>query len=246
MNPSAAVSPAAGAVGAEDGLVVVTGAAGGIGRAVVDRLVRDGREVLATDLAPSVEDLAGDRVRALVSDLGSDEGRTALVDALAGHGVAGLAHVAGITRDALLPKLGDEDVRLVLRVNAVAPIALTLALQDRFVDGASVVFVSSRAQLGNIGQVNYAASKGAVVGATVALARALAPRVRVNAVAPGLVRTPMTAAMPEHVLDKLVARVPLARMGEPEDVAAMIAWLLSDDASYVTAQVLYVCGGRSR
>ena len=108
------------------------------------------------------------------------------------------------------------------------------------------MLVSSRAHLGNIGQVNYAASKGAVVGATYALAKRLAPRVRVNAVAPGLIATPMTAAMPPHVLEKLVGRVPLGRAGDPADVAAQIAFLLSDGAGYVTGQTVYVCGGRSR
>lgn len=228
------------------GVVLVTGAAGGIGTAVVARLVHGGYHVLATDLAPAVEEMAGDGVDAVVADLADGEGRAAVVEAVGERTLRGVVHLAGITRDALLPKLGDDDVRLVLRVNAVSPIALTLAVRDRLAEGASIVFTTSRAQLGNIGQVNYAASKGAVVGAAIALSRSLAPTARVNALAPGLIRTAMTAAMPEHVLAKLVARVPLDRMGAPEDVAAAVAHLLSDDAAYVTGQVVYVCGGRSR
>ncbi len=223
--------------------VVVTGAAGGIGAACVAALAPT-YELVASDLDPRVTELSG--VIPVVADLGTAEGRAAVVAAVGDRPLRGLVHLAGITRDALLPKLSDEHVRLVLRVNAVAPIRLSLDLADRISDGGAIVLVSSRAHLGNIGQVNYAASKGAVVGATYALAKRLAPRVRVNAVAPGLIATPMTAAMPPPVLEKLIGRVPLGRAGDPADVAAQIAFLLSGGAGYVTGQTVYVCGGRSR
>lgn len=224
------------------GCLIVTGAAGGIGAACVDRLVGD-FDVVAVDVDPAV---AGrDGVIAVVADLTADQGRAAVLAAVGDRPVAGLVNVAGITRDALLPDLTDDAVRAVMRVNAMAPIRLSLDLADRIADGGGVVSIASRAHLGNIGQVNYAASKGALVGATRALARRLAPRVRVNAIAPGLIRTPMTAAMPSKVLGKLVNRIPLGRMGEPADVAATVAHLLSDDAAYITGQVVYVCGGRS-
>lgn len=225
------------------GAVLVTGAAGGIGAACVARLAMD-HDVLAVDLDPGVAELEGAAASA-VADLTTDEGLDAAADLVGDRPLAGIVHVAGITRDGLLRDQTDEDVRLVLRVNALAPIALSLRLADRLVDGGAIVAISSRAHLGNVGQVNYAMSKGALVGATQALARRLAPRVRVNAVAPGLIRTPMTEAMPERVLDKLVGRIPLRRMGEPADVADAVAHLLSDEAAYVTGQTVYVCGGRS-
>lgn len=225
------------------GAVLVTGAAGGIGAACVARLRQD-HDVLAVDLDPAVAELEG-VAASTAADLTTDDELDAAADLVGDRPLAGLVHVAGITRDGLLRDQTDEDVRLVLRVNALAPIRLSLRLAGRIVDGGAIVAISSRAHLGNVGQVNYAMSKGALVGATQALARSLAPRVRVNAVAPGLVRTPMTEAMPEHVLAKLVGRVPLQRMGEPTDVADVVAHLLSDQAAYVTGQTVYVCGGRS-
>jgi len=159
--------------------------------------------------------------------------------------LAALVNNAGITRDGRIGTLDEADVRAVLRVNLGGAYELTLALRDALADGSAIVNVSSRAYLGNFGQFNYAASKGGLVGLTRALALELAPRVRVNAIAPGLTGSEMTRAMPERVLDKLIAASPMRRMAEPGEIADAVAALLSPAMSYVTGQVLLACGGRS-
>jgi NAD(P)-dependent dehydrogenase (short-subunit alcohol dehydrogenase family) len=138
-----------------------------------------------------------------------------------------------------------EQFQAVIEVNLIAAMRLTQGLEHLFATEASVVNISSRAALGNFGQVNYVASKSALVGFTRALAQQSAPRIRVNAVAPGLIDTPMTQAMPPDVLSRLVAKVPAARIGSPSDVADAVVFLASREASYITGQVITVCGGRS-
>ncbi len=223
--------------------VVVTGAAGGIGRAITDRLQRDGLTVVAVDLSPSLSDLDG--VVPVQVDLTSDAGVEAVMEAVAGMELVGLVNNAGITRDARLVNMTDEDFSAVLSVNLGAVYRLTSALAPHFGDGAAVVNVSSRAYLGNFGQFNYSMSKGGVVGLTRALALSMAPRVRVNAVAPGLIGTEMAMAIPEDVLRRMVAAIPLDRMGEPSDVADLVAYLLGSESSYITGEVVVVGGGRS-
>jgi NAD(P)-dependent dehydrogenase (short-subunit alcohol dehydrogenase family) len=137
----------------------------------------------------------------------------------------------------------EEQFLAVIRVNLGAAYELTRACTLN--DGASVVSLASRAYLGNFGQFNYSASKGGLVGMTRALALELAPRVRVNAIAPSLTNSEMTRAMPEHVLEKMIASIPLGRQAEPEEIAETIAALASPATAYVTGQVLVACGGRS-
>jgi NAD(P)-dependent dehydrogenase (short-subunit alcohol dehydrogenase family) len=228
------------------GVAVVTGAARGIGRAIAERLAADGARVVLVDLDPAVEEaaaaLGGVPVNADITDAA---GRAAVRAGVGDAPLAALVNNAGITRDGRIAKLEEHDVRAVLRVNLGGAYELTLALLDALAHGSAIVNVSSRAYLGNFGQFNYAASKGGLVGLTRALALELAPRVRVNAVAPGLTGSEMTRAMPERVLDKLVAASPMQRMAEPAEIAATVAALLSPAMSYVTGQVLLACGGRS-
>jgi NAD(P)-dependent dehydrogenase (short-subunit alcohol dehydrogenase family) len=212
---------------------IVTGAARGIGLAVADRLAADGHEVVRVDLAP------GDGI--LVADVTDPEGRARIVEA-AGE-VDVLVNNAGITRDARIVKMTEEQFLQVIRVNLGAAYELTRAVT--FKDGASVVSLASRAYLGNFGQFNYSMSKGGLVGMTRALALELAPRVRVNAIAPSLTASEMTKAMPAKVLDKMIASIPLGRQAEPEEIAETIAALASPATAYVTGQVVVACGGRS-
>jgi NAD(P)-dependent dehydrogenase (short-subunit alcohol dehydrogenase family) len=152
---------------------------------------------------------------------------------------------AGITADALLAKMDEEAFLRVLRVNAGAAWELADLLIPRITAGGAVVAMASRSYLGNVGQFNYAVSKGALVGMVRALALQLAPGIRVNAVAPGLVGTEMTLAMPDDVRERLVERIPAGRMGRPDEIAEVVAQLAGDGFGYVTGQVVVACGGRS-
>jgi 3-oxoacyl-[acyl-carrier protein] reductase len=234
-------------------LAVVTGAAGGLGVPIARALGQAGYTLLLVDLSTRVGDVVdqltgeGLDARPLVADLSADDGVAAVAAAVVGAPaeLGLLVNNAGITRDARLANLGVADFDLVVEVNLLAVLRLTQALEPHFATGASVVTMSSRAALGNFGQANYVTSKSALVGFTRALAQQWSPRVRANAVAPGLVDTPMTQAMPPEVLAKLVERVPAGRIGTPEDVAAAVVFLASPDAAYINGQVLTVCGGRS-
>jgi 3-oxoacyl-[acyl-carrier protein] reductase len=231
---------------------IVTGAAGAIGRAVAEELSAQDRTVVLVDRSEAVEAVRdelrgrGARAEACVVDIAAaDAPATVLAVAKRAGGPAVLVNNAGITRDARVEAMDVEDFRLVVRVNLVAPLRLAEAAAEQLPDGGAIVNVSSRAALGNFGQANYVAAKSALIGATRALALRLAPRVRVNAVAPGLVDTPMTQAMPTHVLDKLVKRVPAGRAADPGEIAAVVGFLCAPASAYVTGQVLLACGGRS-
>jgi NAD(P)-dependent dehydrogenase (short-subunit alcohol dehydrogenase family) len=223
---------------------IVTGAARGIGRAIAERMIAEGPVVLA-DLDPAVHDVAAELGGiGVVADVTSSEGRAAILDAVDGD-VTLLVNNAGITKDARIVKMTEEQFLAVIRVNLGAAYELTIATIGRFAEGASVVSLASRAYLGNFGQFNYSASKGGLVGMTRALALQLAPKVRVNAIAPSLTASEMTSAMPEKVLDKMIASIPLGRMAETREIAETIATLASPAMAYVTGQVVVACGGRS-
>ncbi|HKY47438.1 MAG TPA: SDR family oxidoreductase [Acidimicrobiia bacterium] len=235
-----------------EGAAVVTGAAGGIGLAICRRLAASGATVVAVDVADrlgaTVADLesSGAAVIGVQADLTTAGGLDAVLGSLDRTGVAlrTIVNNAGITRDARLVNMTAEDFRVVLEVNLGVAQRLIELLLPRLEHG-TIVNISSRAYLGNFGQFNYSMSKGALLGLTRALALALAPAVRVNAVAPGLIGTEMSMAIPEDVRAKMVAAIPLGRMGQPEEVAETVAFLASEDSAYITGEVITVGGGRS-
>ena len=238
-------------------VALVTGASRGIGRAVACGLAADGFDlalVYAGNADAAAEAVAaceasGATARAYRCDVSNADEAKATVDAvLADFGsVWALVNNAGITRDTLLARMKDEDFARVLDVNLTGTFNMMRALTRPLMRqrGGRIVSMSSVVGLmGNAGQANYAASKAGLIGLTKSVARELAPRgVTVNAVAPGFVRTDMTAALPEQVVERYEGQIPLGRLADPEEVADVVRFLVSDAAAYVTGEVIRVDGG---
>lgn len=228
---------------------LVTGALGGIGRAITESLARDGFRVTAADAREG--DAPPEAASACVADLRKPEDCARAVEHAVTHGggrLATLVHAAGITRDGVSWKLGASDWDDVIAVNLSAAFHLCRAAipKMREAGGGAIVLVSSiNGERGKFGQSAYAASKAGLHGLAKTLARETGRfGVRVNVVAPGMIRTAMTERLPDEVKAAAIAESCLGRMGEPEDVADVVAFLCSDRARHVTGQVLRVDGGQ--
>jgi 3-oxoacyl-[acyl-carrier protein] reductase len=236
-------------------ICVVTGGARGIGRTIVNKFSDEGAAmVVAVDVndAAFAELTAGrPNVRGVVLDVTDTAGIAAFVEKTIGEfgKIDVLVNNAGITRDALIQKMSDDDWSAVIAVNLTGVFKMTRAIAPHMMTAGSgaIVSISSVVGLdGNIGQSNYAATKGAIVTMTKGWAREFArkgAKVRVNSVSPGYTRTPMIATVPEKVLEPIIARTPLGRLAEPEDIANAVFFLCSDEAVFITGQVLRVDGG---
>jgi 3-oxoacyl-[acyl-carrier protein] reductase len=240
----------------EGKVALITGGARGIGRAIALRLARDGVRIAIGDLLreeglntqKEVEEAGSEAMFAAldVTDEASVKDTVAQVESRWGH-IDILANNAGITRDRLLLRLSEQDWDAVLDVNlkgaylcsrAVLPLMLRQRW-GRIVGTASVVGLA-----GNPGQTNYAASKAGLIGFTKALAREVATRnITVNAVAPGYIETQMVQTLSEKVQEAILGQIPMRRFGTPEDVAGVVAFLCSEEASYITGHVINVDGG---
>ena len=226
--------------------VVVTGAARGIGRVIAETLHNTGPfTVVGVDIAPELAFTNG--IIPIQVDLTAGDGPATVRAAVEETALPllGVVNNAGITRDARLVNMTDEDFSAVLDVNLGAAYRLTDALAPLIIPGGAIVNIASRAYLGNFGQFNYSMSKGGLVGLTRALAIDLAPDIRVNAIAPGLIASEMSMGIPDDIREKMIAAIPLNRMGTPQEIANAVFFLLSPQSSYITGHVLVVGGGRS-
>lgn len=236
---------------------IVTGGSRGIGKAVAVRLAKDGMNLVINYRGNSA---AAEETERLCRELGAevllvqgDVSRAEDCEKLAAQAKEAFGRVdvlvnnAGITRDGLLARMTEEDFRAVLDVNLVGPWNMMKAvnrimMKQRY--GRIVNLSSVTGLMGNMGQTNYAAAKAGILGMTKSYAREVASRgITVNAVAPGFIDTDMTEAMPEGAKDKIVTGIPMGRTGKPEDVAEAVAFLASEQAGYITGEVLRVDGG---
>jgi 3-oxoacyl-[acyl-carrier protein] reductase len=231
------------------GTAIVTGAAGGIGAAICRRLGSGGWDLVAVDVSPRLAELVagieeeGGSIRPVEANLTTDEGLDLLEQEVTKvDNLECIVNNAGITRDSRLVNMTEEQFADVIDVNLGAPLRIIQRLAPSMKQG-SIINISSRAYLGNFGQFNYSLSKGGLVGITRAFALGLAPQIRVNAIAPGLISTEMSMAIPAETRERMVASIPLGRMGEPSEVAELVAFLA--EPGYVTGEVITIGGGRS-
>ena len=239
-------------------IALVTGGSRGIGRAICVKLAEEGMDIVFNYQSGAAEaevtgklcEEKGVRCLMVQADVSKSEDCDALIEAARewGNGrVDVLVNNAGITRDNLLPRITDEDLDAVLNVNLKGTFYMMrgvakLMLRQKYgkiINMSSVVGI-----MGNAGQVNYAAGKAGIIGMTKSLARELASRkINVNAVAPGMIQTDMTDAIPDSAKERILAGIPFREMGQAQDVANAVAFLASDASRYITGQVICVDGG---
>jgi 3-oxoacyl-[acyl-carrier protein] reductase len=241
----------------EGKVALITGGVRGIGKAIALRFAQEGASIAVSDLNYDEHSISlektlqemGVKVKAYASDASSFEASDELINAVMQDfgRIDILVNNAGITRDNLLMRMNEQDWDLVIKVNLKSVFNLTKAVQRVMLKqrSGSIINMSSVVGVGgNAGQSNYAASKAGLIGFTKSIAQELGSRsIRCNAIAPGFIETAMTAKLGEEVRKNRINSIPLRRGGTPEDVADVALFLASDLSSYVTGQVISVCGG---
>lgn len=240
----------------ENKVAVVTGSARGLGQAIAIKLAQSGADIALCDLnsdwleeSSSLISKMGRKVNSYSVNVGDSSSVSEGIKSIENDfgKIDILVNNAGITKDGLLMRMSEDDWNAVIDVNLKGVFLCTKAVMRGMTkqrSGSIINIASVIGLIGNAGQANYAASKGGVISFSKTVAKELASRnVRCNAVAPGFIRTAMTDALDEQVQNKMKELIPLARFGEPEDVANVVLFLASDHSSYVTGQVLSTCGG---
>ncbi len=231
--------------------VIITGAASGIGRATAQRFYDEGSEMVLVDMPAladtELEAMFPERMTYIQGNV-THKDDLAKIEAEMKKGFDVLVNNAGITRDATIAKMTDDMWDQVIAVNLTAVWKLSqmaaAQLKEQGRGGSILNAASVVAHYGNFGQSNYVATKAGVIGMTKTLAKELGKAgIRVNAVAPGFIGTPMVRAMPEKVIEMMEGKCPLKRIGEPEEIAAAYAFLASDDAKFISGTCLNVDGG---
>ncbi len=234
-------------------IALVTGATRGIGKAIAESLVRDGAYVFGTATsengAAAISTYLGDRGQGLVLNVTDQASIESVLETISKEKGAPniLVNNAGITKDQLLMRMKDDEWNDVILTNLTSVYSLSKAVlrpmmkarTGRIINISSVVGIT-----GNAGQTNYAAAKAGVIGFTKSMAKEVGSRgITVNCVAPGFIDTDMTKDLPESVKEALLTNIPLARLGEPEEIAAAVAFLASESAGYITGETINVNGG---
>ena len=235
---------------------LITGSARGIGKAIAERLAAGGAKIIISDIMADAAEATAEEMRsrgieaiAIAANVANRDDAIKLVEAAVAKfsSLDIVVNNAGITRDTLMVRMSEQDWDSVIDVNLKGAFLITQAAAKIMMKQRSgrIVNISSVVgRMGNAGQTNYAASKAGLIGLTKASAKELATRgVTVNAIAPGFIQTAMTDQMQETAREKLSGAIPMKRLGTPEDVAAAVAFLASEDASYVTGQVIGIDGG---
>jgi len=235
---------------------IVTGASRGIGRVTAITLARGGANVYIVDVKLDLLEKTAEECRSLGVDAQAacvDVCDSAAVETFVEELADRVGHIdilvnnAGITRDTLILRMSDEQWDMVLNTNLKGVFNFTRAVGKQMLKArsGSIVNISSSSGLrGNAGQANYAAAKAGIIGFSKSVAREFGSRgIRVNAIAPGFIKTEMTDLLPDKVKEKVLSEIPLKRFGQPEDIAAAIAFLAGDDSAFITGAVLQVDGG---
>ncbi len=241
----------------KDRIAIITGAAGGIGFATARKFCREGARVVVADISRERVDSACAQL-AQSGDVDTfgvvvDVTRRASIDAMVAAvkerwgRIDVLVNNAGITQDARLVKMTESQFDRVIAVNLKGVFECSQAVADTMILQGSGVILNASSVVGlygNFGQTNYAATKAGVIGFTKTWARELGPKgIRVAAVCPGFIATPILDTIPESVMQKMVEKVPLGRLGRPDEIADVYCWLASDEASYVNGAIIEVSGG---